>query len=64
MTRNPIISMSDEKIFDVLQKMIRHRTRRLAVVNDQGRIEGEITLRHLIHIYYKALQYYSIGEYH
>jgi CBS domain-containing protein len=60
MTRNPIISKPDEKIVDVLQKMIRHRTRRLPVINDEGKIGGEITLRHLIHIYYKAMQYHSI----
>ncbi len=60
MTKNPITSKPDEKIVDVLQKMIRHRTRRLAIVTDDGKIEGEITLRHLIHIYYKAMQYHSI----
>ena len=62
MTKNPITSKTDEKIVDVLQKMIRHRTRRLAVVTEDGRIEGEITLRHLIHIYYKAMQYHSITD--
>ena len=60
MTRDPITSKPDEKIVDVLQKMIRHRTRRLAVINDEGKIGGEITLRHLIHVYYKAMQYHSI----
>ena len=60
MTRNPITSKPDERIVDVLQKMIRHRTRRLPVINDEGEIGGEITLRHLVHIYYKAMQYHSI----
>lgn len=62
MTRDPITCKSDEKIVDVLQKMIRHRMRRLAVVTDDGKIEGEITLRHLICKYYKASQYYPIHD--
>jgi CBS domain-containing protein len=62
MTRDPITCRPDEKIVDVLQRMIRHRIRRLAVVTDDGRIEGQITLRHLIHKYYKASQYYPITE--
>lgn len=60
MTRDPITCKSDEKIVDVLQKMIRHKLRKLAVVTDDDRIEGEITLRHLIHKYYRASQYYPI----
>ena len=60
-THDPITCQGDEKIIDVLLKMIRHRIRRLAVVKD-GKIEGEITLRHLIHKYYKATQYHPIVE--
>ena len=62
MTRDPITCRHDEKIVDVLQRMIRHRIRRLAVVTDDDRIEGQITLRQLIHKYYKASQYYPITE--
>ena len=62
MTRDPITCRPDEKIVDVLQRMIRHRIRRLAVVTDDGRIEGQITLRHLIHKYYRASQYHPITE--
>lgn len=61
MTKNPITCKSDEKIADVLQKMIRHRIRRLAIVKD-GKIDGEITLQQLIHKYYKATQYHPITE--
>jgi CBS domain-containing protein len=61
MTRDPIISKPDEKIVDVLQKMIRHRIRRVAVVINQKLI-GEITLRHLICKYYKATQYHPIVD--
>ena len=60
MTRDPVTSKLNEKIVDVLQKMIRHKMRRLAVVTDDGKIEGEITLRHLICKYYKASQYHLI----
>ena len=47
MSRNPIRSRTDEKVKDVLNKMIDHRVRRIPVVeNDE--ILGEITLHHLI----------------
>jgi predicted transcriptional regulator len=59
MTRNPITCTADEKIVDVLQKMIRHQVRRIAVLLDKG-IIGEISLKHLIHKYYRASQYHSI----
>ena len=61
MTKEPIICKPDDKIVDVLQKMIRHGIRRVAVVVD-SKIVGEITLRHLIGKYYKASQYYPIVE--
>ena len=60
MTLNPIICHADETILDALQKMIRHRVRRLPVLNDENKIVGELTLAHLIHKYYMATQYHSI----
>jgi len=60
MTKDPITCGADEKIVSVLQKMIRHRVRRLAAVTEDGKILGEVTLRHLICKYYKASQYFSI----
>jgi len=60
MSLNPVVCYPGEKIVDVLQKMIRHRIRRLAVVSKDKKILGEITLRHLIHKYYMASQYYPI----
>lgn len=61
MSKNPVTCKPDEKIVDALLKMIRHRVRRLAVVKE-GKIVGEITLRHLICKYYKATQYHPIVE--
>jgi len=61
MSKGPVTCRLDEKIVDVLTKMIRHRVRRLAVLKD-NKIEGEITLRHLIHKYYRASQYYPITD--
>ncbi|RLF57035.1 MAG: CBS domain-containing protein [Thermoplasmata archaeon] len=60
MSRDPIVAKSDEKIVDVLQKMIKHKKIRLAVVSNDGKIEGEVTLRHLICKFYKASQFHSI----
>ena len=60
MTLNPIMCHANDKIVDVLQKMIRHRVRRLPVVTKDNRLLGEITLSHLIHKFYLASQYYSI----
>lgn len=59
MRRDPITCTRDEKIVDILQKMIRHRIRRLAVVENE-KILGEITLKYLIQKFYKASQYYPI----
>ena len=61
MTKEPIICKPDDKIVDVLQKMIRHGIRRVAVVID-SKLVGEITLRHLICKYYKASQYHPIVD--
>lgn len=60
MSKDPIITKCDEKIVEVLQKMIKHRIRRLAVVDKDKKIIGEITLKHLIHKFYLASQYHSI----
>ena len=60
MNKDPITSRLDEKIVDVLQKMIKHRIRRLPVVNKENNILGEITLQHLIHKFYLVSQYHSI----
>ena len=60
MKKDPIKCNKKEKIVNVLQKMIRHRIRRLAVVNNEI-IIGEITLRYLIHKYYSATQYNPIN---
>jgi len=60
MNRDPITSRCNEKIVDVLQKMIKHRIRRLPVVDKDNKILGEITLQHLIHKFYLASQYHSI----
>jgi len=62
MNKDPITSKSDEKIVDVLQKMIKHRIRRLPVITEDKKVIGEITLRHLIHKFYLASQYHSITE--
>lgn len=51
----------DEKIVDVLQKMTKHRLRRLPVLEGKE-IIGELTLHQLIRKYYDATQYHSITE--
>ena len=60
MKKNPITAKCDEKIVEVLQKMIKHHIRRLPVVTKDKKIIGEITLQHLIHKFYLASQYHSI----
>ena len=60
MKKNPITAKCDEKIVEVLQKMIKHHIRRLPVVTKDRNIIGEITLQHLIHKFYLASQYHSI----
>lgn len=60
MKKDPITTTADEKIAGVLQKMIKHRIRRLPVVSENNEIKGEITLKHLIHKYYLASQYHPI----
>ena len=62
MSKYPITTRCDEKIVDVLQKMIKHRIRRLPVIDKNKKILGEITLQHLIHKFYLASQYHSITD--
>ena len=62
MNKNPITARCDEKIVEVLQKMMKHRIRRLPVVDKNNKIIGEITLQHLIHKFYLASQYHSIVD--
>jgi predicted transcriptional regulator len=62
MSKDPITARCDEKIVDVLQKMIKHRVRRLPVIDKDKKILGEITLKHLIHKFYLASQYHSITD--
>ena len=60
--KDPITARCDEKIVEVLQKMIKHRIRRLPVIDKDKKILGEITLQHLIHKFYLASQYHSITD--
>jgi len=60
MKKDPITVKRDERMVDVLQKMIKHRIRRLPVVSKDNKILGEITLQHLIHKFYLASQYHPI----
>lgn len=62
MSKDPIATRCDEKIVDVLQKMIKHRIRRLPVIDKNKKVLGEITLQHLIHKFYLASQYHSITD--
>jgi predicted transcriptional regulator len=62
MTKDPISCEPNETVVQILVKMMRHRVRRIAVIENNMFI-GEITLRHLIHKYYLASQYHPIeGE--
>jgi len=51
----------DDKIIDSLLKMVKHRLRRLPVIQDK-KIIGELTLHQLIRKYYNATQYHPIIE--
>lgn len=62
MNKDPITTRCNEKLVEILQKMIKHRIRRLPVVDKDKKILGEITLQHLIHKFYLASQYHSIIE--
>ena len=45
-----------DKIVNVLKKMIRHATEKLAILDNTGKIQGEINLKSLIQHYHKAKQ--------
>ena len=51
----------DEKIIDALIKMMKHKLRRLPVVEGK-KIIGELTLHQLIRKYYAATQYHPVVE--
>jgi len=59
MCRKIISCKKDERIMDALMRMVKHRLRRLPVLEDQ-RIIGELTLHHLIRKYYAATQYHPL----
>ena len=61
MTQNPITCRKDETVVQVLVKMMRHRVRRIAIVEHES-IIGEITLQQLIHKYYLATQYHPLVD--
>ncbi|ENO11937.1 putative signal-transduction protein containing cAMP-binding and CBS domains [Thermoplasmatales archaeon SCGC AB-539-C06] len=51
----------NDKIIDTLMKMVKHKLRRLPVVEDK-KIIGELTLNQLIRKYYGATQYHPMIE--
>jgi len=55
MSRNPIRCIPEEKVEDVLNKMMVHKVRRIPVV-ENGEIIGEITLHHLIRKFYTFIK--------
>ena len=56
-----ITCIKDDKLVDVLHKMMKHRLRRLPVIEDK-KIIGELTLHQLIRKYYDATQYHPMIE--
>jgi len=61
MSRDPIKCEPNEKVGNILDKMMTHRIRRMPVVgNDE--IIGEITLHHLIRKLYALIKYESRGN--
>jgi len=56
-----IACQPDDKILDVLLKMVKYKLRRLPVVQDKVLV-GELTLHQLIRKYYDATQYHPIVE--
>jgi len=61
MANKVITCEPNEKIVDVLMKMVKYRLRRLPVSKDK-KIVGELTLHQLIRKYYSATQYHSIFD--
>ncbi len=52
----------NDNIVDILRKMIRHTTEKLAVLSDEERLIGEINLASLIHQYYKVKKDATLAE--
>ena len=61
MTTKVVSCDQEDKIVDILQRMTKHRLRRLPVL-ENNIIIGELTLRQLIRKYYDATQYHPITE--
>lgn len=61
MSRLIIDCKPDDKIIDILNKMLEYRVRRLPVVI-KNKLIGELTLHQLIRKYYTATQFYSIDD--
>jgi CBS domain-containing protein len=53
MSKQPITANPNEKIFDVIVKMKQHKIKQVAVVDENERLIGEITLSRLIQEYSK-----------
>ena len=57
MEYHPITCSPDNTVEDVLHKMMSHNCRRLAVVKpNNGKVIGEITLHHLVRMYYESIK--------
>ena len=61
MSRDPIKCEPNEKVGNILDKMITRRIRRMPVV-ENGDIIGEITIHHLIRKLYALIKYESQGN--
>ena len=55
MSRHLTIAHPEEKVKDAMEKMIKKGYRRMPVVNEENKLVGEITLRHLIERLYSLL---------
>lgn len=60
MTPDPVFLGPDDSLFDSLATFLRHTIKHLPIVRD-GRVEGVITLRHIMRIWY-AEPFVIIGE--
>jgi predicted transcriptional regulator len=61
MSNRIITCKPDDKIIDVLSKMMKYNLRRLPVIIDK-KIVGELTLNQLIRKYYDATQFIPIDQ--
>jgi len=62
MSKRPITCNPEEKIRSILSRMRKYGVRRLAVVENNDKLIGELTLHHLICKFYRASQYQEIVE--